>query len=186
MGSGFFVKPDTVLTNWHVVEDAKFVEMKMYDGQETFGRILVSDVRLDLALIKVQSRGKPVQLYKEKKLDLGKTVEAIGHPKGLNFSITRGVISAIRKGQGFDQPKQSGRVSAPRNVGGEEVLYIQTDAAINKGNSGGPLYLGDKVIGVNVLAGIKSKSEGLNFAVHYSEVLNFLRDNLPGYVAGGK
>jgi serine protease Do len=183
LGTGFFVKPDTVLTNWHVVEGSKFVEMKMYNGQETFGRILVSDVRLDLALIKVQSRGKPVQFYNEKKLDLGKTVEAIGHPKGLNFSITRGVISAIRKGQGFGQPKQSGRVLAPRSVGGDEVLYIQTDASINAGNSGGPLYLNDKVVGVNVMGGVKSVSEGLNFAIHYSEVFNFLRENLPGFIA---
>ena len=182
LGSGFFIKPDVILTNWHVIEDSKFVEMKMYDGQETFGKTIVSDVRLDLALIKVQTRGKPIQFYSEKKLDLGKTVEAIGHPQGLNFSITRGVISAVRKGQGVGRPRQSGRVSAPRNVGGDEVLYIQTDASINSGNSGGPLYLGDKVIGVNVLGGIKSKSEGLNFAIHYSEVLNFLRDNLPGFM----
>ena len=183
LGSGFFIKPDIVMTNWHVVEGSKFVEMKMYDGQETFGKTIVSDVRLDLALIKVQTRGKPIQFYKEKKLDLGKTLEAIGHPRGLNFSITRGVISAIRKGQGIGHPKQSGQVTAPRNVGGDEVLYIQTDASINAGNSGGPLFLGDNVIGVNVFGGIKSKSEGLNFAVHYSEVLKFIRDNLPGFMA---
>ena len=55
LGSGFFVKPDVVLTNWHVVEEFKYVEMKMYDGQETFGRVLGKDVRLDLALVKFKA-----------------------------------------------------------------------------------------------------------------------------------
>ena len=173
LGSGFFVKPDTVLTNWHVVEDKKFVELKMYDGQETFGKTMVTDVRLDLALIKVQRRGNPVQFYTGKTLDLGATVEAIGHPKGLEFSITRGVISALRSDDSF---------ASIRTVGGDAVLLIQTDAPINKGNSGGPLFLGDKVIGVNAQGGKKDRSEGLNFAIHYSEVLNFLRENLPGFV----
>ena len=173
LGSGFFVKPDTVLTNWHVVEDKKFVELKMYDGQETFGKTMVTDVRLDLALIKVQRRGNPVQLYTGKTLDLGATVEAIGHPKGLEFSITRGVISALRSDESF---------ASIRTVGGDAVLLIQTDAPINKGNSGGPLFLGDKVIGVNSQGFKKNLSEGLNFAIHYSEVLNFLKENLPGFV----
>ena len=173
LGSGFFVKPDTVLTNWHVVEDKKFVELKMYDGQETFGKTMVTDVRLDLALIKVQRRGNPVQFYTGKTLDLGATVEAIGHPKGLEFSITRGVISALRSDDSF---------ASIRSVGGDAVLLIQTDAPINPGNSGGPLFLGDEVIGVNSQGIKKDIAEGLNFAIHYSEVLNFLRENLPGFV----
>jgi serine protease Do len=166
LGSRFFVKPDVVLTNWHVVEGAKFVEMTMYDGQETFGKVMATDARLDLALVRVQSRGKPVTFYTENRLDLGQTVEAIGHPEHLKFSITRGVISAIRKHNYTE---------------GKPVLYIQTDTPINHGNSGGPLFLGDKVIGLNTWGKDKKIAEGLNFAVHYSEILNFLREYLPSF-----
>ena len=170
LGSGFFVTPDVVLTNFHVVDGATFVEMKTYNGQETFGKVLARDAIRDLAVIKVQSRGKPVQFYTKKALDLGSTVEAIGHPRGLEFSITRGVISAIRKER-----------TALLKGGGTDVLFIQTDAPINPGNSGGPLFLGDRVIGVNTQGLSKSAAEGLNFSVHYSEVLEFLEENLPGY-----
>ena len=166
LGTGFFVKPDVVLTNWHVVGERKFVEMKMYDGQETFGKVLAKDARLDLALVKVQSRGKPVRFYSDKTVDLGETVEAIGHPKGLEFSITRGVVSSLRKIE---------------RDGGKEVLFIQTDAPINKGNSGGPLFLRGKVVGVNTLGWAKHQAEGLNFSVHYSEVLRFIKSYIPGF-----
>ena len=172
LGSGFFVKPDVVLTNWHVVEEFKFVEMKMYDGQETFGRVLAKDVRLDLALIQVQSRGKPVRFHTKNTIDLGATTEAIGHPKGHEFSVTRGIVSAVRKHFSINLPKGAG----------DEVLYVQTDTPINQGNSGGPLFLGDYVIGVNTWVVKKDVAEGLNFAVHYSEMLAFLKEHLSGFV----
>lgn len=164
MGSGFFVKPTLVLTNYHVVEGVKFVEMKMYNGMETFGKVVKSDVRLDLALIKVQDQGVPVQFFEGNTLDLGSTLEAIGHPKGLTFTITRGIASAVRT-------KKS--VYA---VGGKDVLFVQTDAAINPGNSGGPLFLGQKVVGVNNNK-LVGGSEGLGFAVHYSEVSEFMKES---------
>jgi serine protease Do len=171
LGAGFFVTPDVVLTNFHVVEDATFVDLKLFDKQETFGKVIARDAQVDLALIKVQSRGKPVRFYDGKKLDLGQTVEAIGHPHGLEFSITRGVISAIRRHETLNLPGSKG----------ELTTFIQTDASINPGNSGGPLFLGDKVIGVNDFMVAKSISEGLGFAIHYQEVLDFLRENLPGF-----
>ncbi|MSO93116.1 MAG: trypsin-like serine protease [Rhodospirillales bacterium] len=179
MGSGFFIMPDVVLTNWHVVENSQFVEMKMYNKQETFGKVIAKDVRLDLALVKVQSRGKPVQFFTGKTLDLGATTEAIGHPNRLEFSITRGIVSALRK-----------RPSINLQGGGKDILYIQTDTPTNPGNSGGPLFLGDKVIGVNTWGQNltddgKRILEGLGFAVHYSEALEFLREHLPEF-AGWK
>ena len=67
LGSGFFVRPDVVMTNYHVVKELKFAEMKLHNGQETFGKVMAKDVRLDLALIKVQSRGKPVEFFRENK-----------------------------------------------------------------------------------------------------------------------
>ncbi len=183
LGSGFFVKADIVLTNWHVVDNQKFIEMKMHGGQETFGKVIAKDVRLDLALVRVQQRGAPVALYGEKKLELGRTVEAIGHPKGLEFSVTRGVISAVREHPSINLPPGAGKA----------VLYLQTDAPINRGNSGGPLFLGDKVVGVNtwkqpdiqVRGGqAVNVGEGLNFSVHYFEVEKFLKDYLTSYGTG--
>lgn len=164
LGTGFFVSPDLVMTNYHVIEGVKFVEMKLYNGMETFGKVVKSDVRLDLALVKVQTRGTPVKFFEGNTLDLGSTIEAIGHPKGLTFTITRGVVSAVRK-------KQS--VFA---VGGKEVMFVQTDAAINPGNSGGPLFLNEKVIGVNNNK-LVGGSEGLGFAIHYSEVAEFMKES---------
>ena len=170
MGSGFYVTPDVVMTNWHVVDDHPFVEMKTYDGRETYGTVLGKDVRLDIALLKVQDRGRPVAFYTGRDIDLGATVEAIGHPQRLEFSITRGVISAIRQEYSINLPK----------FAGDKVLYIQTDTAINRGNSGGPLFLGNRVVGMNTWARI-AMSGGLNFSVHYSELLNFMNEHLPGY-----
>jgi serine protease Do len=166
LGSGFFVKSDIVLTNYHVVRDATYIEMKTHGGEETFGKVMKYDARLDLALVKVQRRGKPAEFYDESVLNVGSTVEAIGHPKGLEFSITRGVISAVRKQPSLIVP------------GTGEILTIQTDTTLNVGNSGGPLFVGQKVIGV-VSYGLKSPTlEGLNFAIHYTEVNRFLAENL--------
>lgn len=169
LGSGFYIAPDIVLTNWHVVENHKFVEMKTYQGRETFGKVVNKDVRLDLAAIRVQDRGKPVHFFHGKTLDLGSPVEVIGHPEGLAFSITRGIISSLREHASINLP----------GGGGKDVLYIQTDAPINPGNSGGPLFLGNRVIGVNTWGVSKNISEGLNFSIHYSEIETFLRDTFP-------
>ncbi|MCH9051089.1 MAG: trypsin-like peptidase domain-containing protein [Proteobacteria bacterium] len=162
-GTGFFVRDDIVLTNYHVIEGSQFVELKLFNGQETFGKIIANDIRLDLALIKVQARGKPVAFFSDRDLPLGETVEAIGHPKGLEFSITRGIISALRK------------LKSQRLEGGKAVRFIQTDVAVNPGNSGGPLFLGDKVVGVNTQKLVATQLEGLSFAIHFSEVLDFLK-----------
>ncbi len=161
-GSGFFVSDDLVITNFHVIEGAKFIEMKMFDGQETFGKVIESDIRLDLAIIKTQSRGIPVVLYDNQTLPLGGTVEAIGHPSGLEFSITRGIISGLRE------------IPSTYAPGGKPIRFIQTDAAINPGNSGGPLFLNNKVIGVNTQKVASIAVEGLGFAIHFSELADFL------------
>jgi serine protease Do len=162
VGSGFFVRPDMVLTNYHVIENSKFVEMKLYDGQETFGKVVKTDVRLDLALVRVQQRGKPVRLYNKRTVDLGVASEAIGHPNGLNFTITRGVVSAPRK------------LPSTFALGGKEILFVQTDAAINPGNSGGPLFIEDEVVGMNTQKLAKVEVEGLGFAIHFSEINAFM------------
>ena len=162
LGSGFYVRPNLVLTNYHVIEGAKFIEMKLFNGLETFGKVIKSDVRLDLALIKVESQGTPLKFYDSTNLPVGETVDAIGHPSGLEYTITKGIISALRKRE------------SSYDVGGQEVLFVQTDAAINPGNSGGPLFLEEKVIGVNNNKIVSNTVEGLGFAIHFSEVNQFL------------
>ncbi len=97
LGTGFYVTSDLVLTNYHVVGEQKFVELKKWDKTETFGKVVAKDVRLDLALVKVQDRGAPVIFYDRKDVSLGTDVEAIGHPEGIEFSLTRGIISSVRK-----------------------------------------------------------------------------------------
>jgi serine protease Do len=163
IGTGFFVEPDLILTNYHVVEGTQFVEMKLRNGLETFGKVVKSDVRLDLALIRVQSRGIPVRFHNGA-IPLGSTVEAIGHPKGLEFSITRGVVSALRK-----RPSLFG-------VGGKEVLFVQTDTPVNPGNSGGPLFLDKEVVAVNDNKFSAKGIEGIAFSIHYTEVQDFLKE----------
>ena len=170
MGSGFYITPTVVMTNWHVVEGHRFVEMKTYDGGETFGTVLGHDARLDIALIKVDRRGRPVEFYTGRNLNPGSSVEAIGHPMRIEFSITRGIVSAIRKHYS---------INLPRGAGGEDVLFVQTDAAVNPGNSGGPLFLGNRVIGMNTWG--RGDATSINFSVHYSELLNFINEHLPGF-----
>lgn len=169
LGSGFYITPDVVLTNWHVVENTPFVEMKRYDGQQSFGTVLGKDARLDVALVKVESRGRPVAFYTGRSLDPGSEVEAIGHPQGLEFAITRGIVSAVRNHYSINLP----------NHAGEDVLYVQTDAPISPGNSGGPLFLDNRVVGMNTWS--RTDGQSLNFAIHYSELLSFLNEHLPGF-----
>ena len=92
------------------------------------------------------------------------TVHAIGHPSGMTYTLTEGIISSIR------------RLASSYDPGGPHLLFVQTDVAINPGNSGGPLYVGDKVIGVNTKKLAKVDLEGLAFSVHVSEVMRFLEE----------
>lgn len=164
-GSGFYVERDLVLTNFHVVDDTRFVEIERFDGSETFGKVVASDPRLDLALIRVQAAGTPVTFYKKSAIPLGETVHAIGHPSGLTFTLTRGIVSAVRE------------LESERAPADPPVRYVQTDTPINPGNSGGPLFLGDKVIGVNTGKLAATAIEGIGFAVHHDEARAFVAGN---------
>lgn len=178
MGSGVYVTSNVVMTNWHVVEGHPIVEMRLYDHRETFGQVIAKDTHLDLALVKVQTRGRPMAFLDGKTLKPGDRVDAIGHPQGHMFTITRGVVSAIRKYSARTNPSQGG---------GPPVLYVQTDADINPGNSGGPLFKGDHIAGINTwgqrttsASGDGVPAPGLNFAIHYAEARQFLNQALKG------
>ena len=162
LGSGFFVKPNQVITNFHVVDGAKRITIKNFDGKRSSAKILKIDTRRDLALLETNFRGEPVKFYKSE-IYAGLEVEAIGHPNGLDYSLTKGVVSNIRD--------YSSTYNVTQNA---NTKFIQTDVAINPGNSGGPLFHQDFVIGVNTQGLTKSKFEGLNFSVHLDELLDFL------------
>ena len=160
LGSGFYVAEDLIVTNAHVVGDKRFINLENYNKKSYTGRVIKKDEEVDLALIKVRKKGTPVMFWNKSKIKAGSAAEAIGHPKGLYYSISRGVVSALRKESLIDF--------------GKEVRLVQTDVPINPGNSGGPLFIDDRVIGVNTMGLDKSTSEGLNFAVYYQEVLDFI------------
>ena len=164
LGSGFFISKDEIITNYHVIENAMSISVTDKFKKRSSAVVVKKDLKRDLALLKTNTTGKPVTFY-DGQLKQGEMVEALGHPKGRKFSLTKGWISAIRK--------ESSVYSATGNA---DVLFIQTDAAINPGNSGGPLFFKDKVIGVNTQGLHKDVSEGMNFAVQFSEVNQFLAE----------
>jgi serine protease Do len=152
-GSGFIVSPDgLILTNAHVVRDAKIVTVKLSDRREFSAKVLGSDAATDVAVLKVDAKGLPtVALGDSKAAQVGDWVLAIGAPYGFEQTATQGIVSA--KG---------------RSLPGDSVVpFIQTDAAVNPGNSGGPLFdASGRVIGIN--AQIYSRSggfQGLAFAI---------------------
>lgn len=152
-GSGFIVGADgLILTNAHVVRGATDVTVKLTDRREFTAKVLGSDKKTDIAVLKINAHDLPVlKLGKSADLKVGEWVLAIGAPFGFENSVTAGVVSA--KGR-----------SLPGDGG---VQFIQTDAAVNPGNSGGPLLdAKGKVVGIN--SQIYSRSggfEGLSFAI---------------------
>ena len=126
LGSGFFISKDEIITNYHVIENAMSISVTDKFKKRSSAVVVKKDLKRDLALLKTNTTGKPVTFY-DGQLKQGEMVEALGHPKGRKFSLTKGWISAIRK--------ESSVYSATGNA---DVLFIQTDAAINPGNSGGP------------------------------------------------
>ncbi len=171
LGSGFIISKDGyVLTNYHVVEQADSVKVRLSDRRELDATIVGSDQRSDLALLKVDGKDLPVvRLGKSESLKVGEWVLAIGSPFGFDYSVTAGIVSA--KGR-----------SLPTANNENYVPFIQTDVAINPGNSGGPLFnLAGEVVGIN--SQIYSNSGGfmgVSFAIPIDvvmEVVQQLREN---------
>lgn len=144
-GSGFIYSADGyIVTNHHVVSGADEIKVKLSDGRELTAKIVGSDERTDIALLKVEASGLPVlKMGASENLEVGEWVLAIGSPFGFDHSATAGIVSA------------TGRSLPAENY----VPFIQTDVAINPGNSGGPLFnLEGEVIGIN--SQIYSRSGG--------------------------
>jgi serine protease Do len=164
LGSGFVMDKDGyILTNNHVVENATEVEVFFNDPKKTKLRaeVIGRDNKVDVALLKVKPGPylEPVTLGDSDKAKVGETVVAIGNPFGLSHTVTAGIVSAKNRtiGQGpFDN-------------------FIQTDASINFGNSGGPLFNADgTVIGINTA--INANGQGLGFAIPINQVKLLLPD----------
>ncbi len=159
-GSGFIISADgTILTNAHVVKGAKTVTVKLPDRREFTAKVLGSDPKTDIAVIKIDAKDLPVaKLGDSASVQQGEWVLAIGSPFGFQNSVTAGVVSA--KGRAL--PDDSA------------VPFIQTDVAINPGNSGGPLLnTRGEVVGIN--SQIYSKSggyQGLSFAIPIDLAIN--------------
>src|SRR5438128_3467965 len=159
-GSGFIIDPDgSILTNNHVIERAERITVKLADGRTLRARVIGADPDTDVALIKVDGQTNlPVApLGDSATLRMGEWVCAIGNPLGYEHSVTVGVISFLGR-KLFDQSLDN---------------YIQTDAAINFGNSGGPLINArGEVIGIN--AAISSRASSIGFAVPINGAANVL------------
>jgi serine protease Do len=153
-GSGFIVRGDGyIFTNYHVVEGADQVEVKLKDGREFTAKVAGTDDKTDVAVLKIDAKDLPVvQLGDSDAVRVGQFAFAIGAPFKLDYTFTYGVIS----GKGRSKLISNGGYSIPD--------YIQTDASINPGNSGGPLCdIDGKVIGMNTL--INGLNRGLGFAI---------------------
>ncbi|PMQ02395.1 MAG: serine protease [Dictyoglomus sp. NZ13-RE01] len=153
VGSGFIIDPKGyIITNYHVVEGAKKIDVTLGENKKYKGRLVGYDKRSDLAVIKIDGDNFPyLPLGNSDNLQPGQFAIAIGNPFGLNRTVTLGIVSALNR-----------TIVEPNGVRLENL--IQTDAAINPGNSGGPLLnIKGEVIGVNTA--IQSNAQGIGFAI---------------------
>jgi serine protease Do len=160
-GTGFLISDDGyVLTNHHVVDGAETVTVRLADRREFKAKVVGSDEQSDVALLKVEGKDLPALRTSAKPLKAGEWVVAIGSPFGLDHSVTAGIVSAV------------GRANPYANQ--QYVPFIQTDVAINRGNSGGPLLnTRGEVVGIN--SQIFSNSGGymgVSFAIPINVAMN--------------
>src|ERR1700738_1949011 len=165
-GSGFVIdKEGHILTNYHVVADARQVEVTLHNRKKYKATVVGTDVPHDLAVIQIKAPNLvPAVLGDSRNLQVGQKVYAIGNPFGLAGTMTRGIVSAIRPGR------------EPHGAMIDEA--IQTDAAINPGNSGGPLMnWHGEVIGINtMILSNSNQSAGIGFALPINTAKAVLND----------
>jgi serine protease Do len=168
MGSGFLVHPDGyIVTNAHVVEGASEVQVRLASGRQLKGKVIGRDSGVDLALVKVEAKEKlaVLPLGDSDRLQVGEFVMALGHPFGLEQTVSFGIVS--RKG-------------APLQSATRGFDFVQTDAAVNPGNSGGPLVnMAGQVVGVNTMA---ARNGSIGFAIPS----NLVKALLPDLATKGK
>jgi S1-C subfamily serine protease len=165
-GSGFIIDDKGhILTNYHVIADARQVEVTLHNRKKYRAKVVGTDRSHDLAIIQINAPDlKPAVLGDSRNLQVGQKVYAIGNPFGLNGTLTTGIVSSIRS------------VREPDGMTIDEA--IQTDAAINPGNSGGPLMNSHgQVIGINtMIASSVGQSAGIGFAIPINTAKAVLND----------
>ena len=177
LGSGVIVSPDGyIVTNNHVIARASEIEVMLTDKRVFKAKLVGADQRTDVAVIKVEAKNLPTVPWGDSStLRVGGTVLAFGNPFGLNFTVTRGMVSAVgRSGLGIEQYED----------------FIQTDAAINPGNSGGALVnVRGQVVGINtaiVSAGGGSQGAGGSVGVGFAIPANLARHVMESLIKTGK
>jgi len=171
LGSGVIVDPNgMIVTNQHVIQGANEIQVILADRREFVARVLVSDPKTDLAVLKITPEGQNlpyIQIQDSDDLEVGDLVLAIGNPFGVGQTVTSGIVSALARTKIGDSNLNS---------------YIQTDAAINPGNSGGALVsVNGYLVGVNTAIYSKSGgSHGIGFAVPSNMVRAVIRGVSPG------
>ena len=158
IGSGFAIGSNTVVTNAHVIGNTNDVQIYTYSGDVYRASVYLIDNSFDIAVLSVENADFiPLEVGDCETVKTGDDIYAIGAPKSMGYTLTKGIVS-----------------NKERSIG--KYNYIQIDAAINAGNSGGPLLNNDgKVIGVNSMKA--SDSEGIGFAIPMSAVISFIENN---------
>jgi serine protease Do len=173
-GSGIIISKDGyILTNNHVIEDASDIKIKLHDGTEYDAKVVGSDSKTDVGIIKIEANNlQPVKIGNSDLLSVGDTAVVIGNPLGeLGGTVTNGIISALER---------------EMNIEGTKMNLIQTNAAINPGNSGGGMFNSNgELVGIVVAKSSGLNIEGLGFAIPINDVADVINDILElGYVSG--
>lgn len=161
LGSGFAVDENIIITNAHVIENKNNIKVQVYNDKEYSAQVIALDKDLDMAIIKIEDVILPIlEISDYNNILIGNDVYAVGAPKNMSYTLTKGILSA-----------------KDRVIG--SYAYLQTDASINSGNSGGPLLDDNgKVIGMNTLK--ISSTEGIGLAIPMTRVSKFITDkNIP-------
>jgi 2-alkenal reductase len=187
LGTGFVVdNAGHIVTNFHVVEGQKKIEVDFISGFKAYGKLVGTDLDSDLAIIKVDAPASelhPLAMGDSDQLKVGQSVVAIGNPFGLTSSMTLGIVSALGRSLPSVHESPGGSFFSAGDL-------IQTDAAINPGNSGGPLLnLSGEVIGINRAIRTEASNttgEPVNSGIGFSIAINIVKRVVPAIIATGK
>lgn len=173
-GTGFVVTQNGyIITNYHVIENAEELTVTDYNGNEYSAKVIGSEPENDVAVIKIEAETVPVQLGLSSSLNVGDDILIIGNALGeLSYTYTDGIVSHLSRSVTLES--------------GETINMFQTNAAINNGNSGGPVYNMDgEVVGIASAKYASEKIEGLGFCIPIDDVKDMITDIiLYGYVTG--
>ena len=183
LGSGWVYSSDGyIVTNQHVVESETQVEVDFVSGYKTYGTVVGTDPNSDLAVIKVDVPAEelhPLSLGDSDLLQVGQTVVAIGDPLTLNGTMTAGIVSALGRSEDSNAPTSGGGYFAAGD-------FIETDALLNHGNSGGPLLnLDGQVVGVNRSIQL-DPTTGVSSGLGYAISVNIVKRVVPELIEKGK